>query len=196
MARRRWSGAAKRNVKRYKAYVKSLKARVKEMRKRGLEPYYDPLTKTSGETPLSYRDFNEIYIEERNDRLKEIEKGERKSLGNISSKIISDQIYELSEKQAYSIFDYMKTLSEEERKKIGFNYKNINTAIMKIREGSFVREDLSLWDKIKARRKELFELGYSKADVNGTKDKKGIISSEFFYPKEDEGDEALESEIA
>ena len=130
--------------------------------------------------PLKYRDYKEIYTEEQNDRIKEIEKGERRSLGNINAKIISDQVYELSEKQAYSIFDYMKTLSEEERAKIGFNYKNINTAIMKIREGRFVKEDLGLWEKIKLRRQELFQEGYKKADVAA------IVSNEFFYPEEEE----------
>ena len=175
MARRRWSGRAKRDVRRYNSYKSSFQKRVDRMIEEGLTPY-DAI-------PLTYREFKEMYIEEKNDRLKEIEKGERKSLGNITSKIISDQVYELSEKQAYSIFDYMKTLSEEERAKIGFNYKNINTAIMKIREGSFVREDLSLWDKIKVRREELFALGKSRTEVGD------IISSEFFYPKEDEEEE-------
>lgn len=178
MAKRRWSGKAKRNVKRYNSYLKAFKVRTNKMLKAGLTPYED--------TPLTYREYKEIYTEEYNDRIKEIAKGERKSFGNINAKIISDQVYELSEKQAYSIFDYMKTLSPEERAKIGFNYRNINTAIMKIREGSFVRQDLSLWDKIKARRKELFEMGYSKKEING---KDGIISNEFFYPKEEEEEE-------
>lgn len=172
MAKRRWSGMARRSVKRYNSYLNSFRKRVKLMRERGLTPF--------DSKELDYREYKELYTEERNDRLKEIKSGERSSLGNINSKIISDQVYELSEKQAYSIFDYMKTLSDEERKRIGFNYKNVNTAIMKIREGSFVRQDLSLWDKIKARRKELFESGKSKADVTD------IISSEFFYPKEEE----------
>ena len=153
------------------------------MWKKGLEPYYNPQTGEDGAIPLTYREYVEIYAEEKNDRVKEIEKGERKSLGNINAKIISDQVYELSEKQAYAIFDYMKTLSEEEKNSLKFNYKNINTAIMKIREGSFVRDDLSLWDKIKARREELFSQGFSKKQVNG---KDGIISHEFFYPKEEE----------
>ena len=178
MAKKRWSGAAKRFVKRYNSYRRAFKARVQKLRDQDLEPYES--------TPLSYREYKEIYTEEKNDRTKEIEKGERKSLGNINAKIISDQVYELSEKQAYSIFEYMKTLSAEERAEIGFNYKNVNTAIMRIREGSFVRQDLSLWDKIKARRKELFEQGYTKDQVNG---KNGIISSEFFYPKETEEEE-------
>lgn len=175
MAKRRWSGRAKRFVKRYNSYKRSFEARVNKMIEQGLTPY-DAI-------PLTYREFKEMYTEERNDRVKEIQKGERKSLGNINAKIISDQVYELSEKQAYAIFDYMKTLSEEERAELGFSYKNINTAIMKIREGSFVREDLSLWDKISLRRKELFQKGYSKEQVAGQ------ISNEFFYPKEEEAEE-------
>ena len=182
--RRRWSGKAKLSVKRYNAYKRAHEARVEALRKKGIEPYFNATTGEDGSVPLTYREYIEIYTEEKNDRLKEIKKGERKSLGNINSKIISDQVYELSEKQAYSIFDYMKTLSEEDRRKLNFNYKNINTAIMKIREGLFVKEDLGLWDLIKARRKELFaKLG---------KDKKAevaeIISNEFFYPEEEEAD--------
>ena len=184
--RRKWSGKAKRLVRNYNSYLKAHRKRVEQLKSRGLKPYFNESTKEDGSKPLTYREYKEIFYEERNDRVKEIEEGKRKSLGNINSKIISDQVYELSEKQAYSIFDYMKTLSEEERKALGFNYKNINTAIMKIREGSFVKQDLGLWDKIKARREELLNQGYTKKQING---KNGIISSEFFYPKEDEGEE-------
>ena len=182
--RRRWSGKAKRTVRSYNSYLKAHKKRVEQLRNKGLEPYYNASTGEDGSKPLTYREYKEIFVEERNDRLKEIEKGERKSLGNINAKIISDQVYELSEKQAYAIFDYMKTLSEEERKALKFNYKNINTAIMKIREGSFVREDLSLWDKIELRREELFKEKKSKEEV------RNIISSEFFYPVEEEEENA------
>ena len=187
MARRRWSGQAKRFVKRYNAYLRAHNARVKSLEKRGLEPYYNESTGENGAIPLTYREYKEIYLEEKNDRLKAIAEGKRSSIGNINAKIISDQVYELSEKQAYAIFDYMKTLSDDEKNSLKFNYKNINTAIMKIREGSFVRDDLSLWDKIKARREELFNQGFSKKQVNG---KDGIISHEFFYPKEEEDENA------
>ena len=184
MAKRRWSGRAKLSVKRYNAYKRAHKARVEALRRKGLEPYYNASTGEDGSIPLTYREYVEIYAEERNDRVKEIELGERRSLGNINSKIISDQVYELSEKQAYSIFDYMKTLSEEERKSLNFNFKNINTAIMKIREGTFVRSDLSLWDKIRARRDELFAQGKSKKEVAK------IVSNDFFYPEEEEQENA------
>ena len=172
--KRKWSGKAKRQYRRFLSYKKNFDKRVAKLRAKGIEPYESK--------SLNYREYKYIYGEELNDRIKEVERGERKSLGNINTKIISDQVYELSEKQAYSIFDYMKTLSEEERIKIGFNYKNINTAIMRIREGKFVREDLGLWDIIRERRKELFDQGLNKNEV------RTIVSNEFFYPEEDEED--------
>ena len=157
MARRKWSGTAKRSVKRYRAYRRSFEKRTNRMLEQGLTPY-DAI-------PLTYREYKEIYVEERNDRLKEIEKGERASIGDINSKIISDQVYELSEEQAYAIFDYMKTLSPEEREELNFSYKNINAAIAKIRQGEFVREDLDLWDIIRNERDRLFASGMNKKDV-------------------------------
>lgn len=154
MARRKWSGAAKRAVKRYNSYRRSFEKRTNKMISQGLTPY-DAI-------PLTYREYKEIYVEEKNDRIKEIEKGERSSLGDINAKIISDQVYELSEEQAYAIFDYMKTLSAEEREELNFSYKNINAAIAKIRQGDFVREDLDLWDIIQARRDNFFNLDEKK----------------------------------
>ena len=136
------------------------------MLEQGLTPY-DAI-------PLSYREYKEIYTEERNDRLKEIEKGERSSIGNLNAKIISDQVYELSEDQAYAIFDYMKTLSPEEKEALDFSYKNINAAIAKIRQGEFVKEELGLWDIIASEREKLFAEGLSKAEV------KHRISQTFF----------------
>ncbi len=146
--RRKWSGTAKRFVRRYNAYRKSFNARVDKMISQGLTPY-DAI-------PLNYRQYKEIFTEERNDRLKEIEKGERTTLGNINAKIISDQVYELSEEQAYAIFDYMKTFTPEEKESLNFSYKNINTAIARIRQGEFVKKDLGLWNIISAERDKLF----------------------------------------
>lgn len=157
MAKRRWSGAAKRAVKRYNAYRRSFDKRVNKMIESGLSPY-DGI-------PLSYREYKEIYAEERNDRIKEVEKGQRASIGDINAKIISDQVYELSEEQAYAIFDYMKTLSPEERAEIGFDYRNINKAIARLRQGDYVREELGLWDIIKDERERLLAQGLSKQEV-------------------------------
>lgn len=154
---RKWSGAAKRAVKRYNSYRKSFQKRTDRMIEQGLTPY-DAI-------PLSYREYKEIYAEERNDRIKEVERGERASLGDINAKIISDQVYELSEEQAYAIFDYMKTLSPEERADLNFSYRNINAAIAKIRQGEFVREELDLWDIIRDERERLFASGLNKKEV-------------------------------
>lgn len=157
MAKRKWSGAAKRAVKRYNAYRRSFAKRVDKMISQGLTPY-DGI-------PLTYREYKEIWAEERNDRIKEIEKGERSSLGDINAKIISDQVYELSEEQAYAIFDYMKTLSPEEREALNFDYRNINKAIAKLRQGEYVREELNLWEIIKEERDRLFASGLDKNEV-------------------------------
>lgn len=155
--KRRWSGAAKRAVRRYNAYKRSFIKRTDRMIEQGLTPY-DGI-------PLSFREYKEIYAEERNDRLKEIEKGERASIGDINAKIISDQVYELSEEQAYAIFDYMKTLSVEEKAALNFDYRNINKAIAKIRQGDYVREELGLWDIIKFERERLEKQGLKKDEI-------------------------------
>ena len=153
----KWTGKAKRSVKRYNAYKRAFNSRVDRMLEQGLTPY-DAI-------PLTYREYKELYTEEFNDRVKEVEKGERASIGNINNKLISDQVYELSEEQAYAIFDYMKTLSKEEREALNFSYRNINAAIAKIRQGDFVKEELGLWDIIAAERDKLFEAGMSKKEV-------------------------------
>ena len=153
----KWSGQAKRFVKRYNSYRRNFNKRVNKMIDSGLTPY-DAI-------PLNYREYKAIYTEERNDRVKEVEKGERSSVGDINAKIISDQVYELSEEQAYAIFKYMKTLSPEEKAELNFSYRNINAAIAKIREGQFVKEELGLWDIIKDERERLFAEGLSKKEV-------------------------------
>lgn len=168
MARRKWSGQAKRTIRRYNAYRRSFQKRTDKMISQGLTPY-DAI-------PLSYREYKEIYSEERNDRLKEIEKGERTSLGDINAKIISDQVYELSEEQAYAIFDYMKTLSAEERAQLNFSYKNINAAIAKIRQGEFVKEELGLWDIIQNKRESLFNLNEADRSMLIEKWRKKLLS--------------------
>lgn len=142
--------------KRYNAYLKNFYKRRDKLLEEGITPY-DGL-------PKKMKDFKELYLEYKNDRVKEVEKGERASVGNISGVIISDQLYELSEEQAYGIFDYMKTLSPEEKEKLNFDYKNINAAIAKIRAGDFVREQLGLWNLIENKRAELFGLDKESKD--------------------------------
>lgn len=165
-------------AKKYAQYRKSFFTRKRSLKKKyGLEPYR--------ETPVTFSKFQTAYAAERNDRIDDIEEGKRKKIGNINEKLVSDSIYEISEKKAYAILEYMKSLNEDEKKALGFNfsYKNMNALIAKIRQGQFAETNLGLWEKIKARRKELFEMGYTKAEIGG---KHGIISNEFFYPEEEQ----------
>lgn len=148
--KRKWSGASKRSVRRYRAYRRELEARADKMIEKGLTPF-DAI-------PLSYREYKEQYLMYLNDRQKEIEKGERRSVGNINAKIVSDQVYELSEDQAYAIFDYIKKMDPEERRSIDFSFRNINEAIAKIRQGEFVKEDLGLWEVIEVERESLLNM--------------------------------------
>ena len=159
MAKRKWSGQAKRAVKKYNTYVKKLEERKRFIRLRGYEPYSKllPSGKLTSDK-LTYKQWRTIYTEELNDRKKEIAEGERKSIGDINAKIISGQVYELSEAQAKSIFDYLRGLPEKEKEKIDFSYKDINEAMLKIRQGDFIREDLGLWDAIRSRREQLFKM--------------------------------------
>ena len=156
--------------RKYKAYVKGLIKRADSMINRGLTPH-DAI-------PAKFRDWEIAYTAERNDRIDEVQSGERASIGDINAKLISDQVYELSEAKAYAIFEYMKTLSPEEREGLNFSFKNINVAIAKIRTGEFVSDELGLWDKIRDLRAKLFEEGKSKEEV------RKIVSQTFFYPKE------------
>ena len=148
--------------RKYKAYVKGLIKRADSMINRGLTPH-DAI-------PAKFRDWEIAYTAERNDRIDEVQSGERASIGDINAKLISDQVYELSEAKAYAIFEYMKTLSPEEKEGLNFSFKNINFAIAKIRTGEFV--------KIRDLRARLFEEGKSKEEV------RKIVSQTFFYPKE------------
>ncbi len=158
-------------AKKYRQYKRDYYKKVDEMISNGLTPV-DAI-------PANYRDFKVAYAAKRNDRFDDIAQGKRKNIGNINKALISDGVYELSEKQAYSILDYLKeNTTTADRKRLGISLQNINLAIAKIRQGDWVDEDLGLWDAIKARRAQLFDAGFSKKDV------KAIISQEFFYPKE------------
>lgn len=143
--------------RRYKQYLDKFYKRSDKMISEGLTPY-DGI-------PLKFKNYKELFLEEKNDRSKEIKEGKRSSMGDINSQLISNQLYELSEEQAYAIFDYMKTLSPEEREALDFDTRNINKAIAKIRQGEFVSKGLGLWDIIREERERLFGEGLSKKEV-------------------------------
>ena len=145
--------------KRYARFKQYYRTQRKLIHRRGFETYIE----REGEKILTKTEFKEQYIALMNDRKKEIESGQRKTVGNIEKALSSMQAYELSESKAYAILDFLKKYRDEDE--IEYSAKNINELLMKIRTGSWIREDVGLWDKIKRYREDLFASGMSKADV-------------------------------
>lgn len=155
---KKWSKARRESFrvgKRYAAYKKSYQRRETILAKKGYTMYDQQM--------LSKTEYKEMYQATLNDRKKEVKSGERRSVGNINEAIVSMQAYELSEKSAYAIFDFL----EQNKEKYGLEYdtSNINDMIMKIRQGEWLREDVQIWDLITDYRSDLFDKGYSKAQV-------------------------------
>lgn len=155
---KRWSKARRASFrvgKRYAAYKKAYLKRQALLEKKGYSMYDQQiLTKT---------EYKEMYQATLNDRKKEVKSGERKSVGNINEAIVSMQAYELSEKSAYAIFDFLETKKDE--LDIEYDTKNINDLIMKIRQGEWLREDVGIWDLIRDYRSDLFDKGLTKEEV-------------------------------
>lgn len=150
----------------YNRYKKAYLKRKEVLNRSGYEMYDEMLSKT---------EYREIRLATINDRKREIAAGERKSIGNINAAIVSDQAYELSEKSAYAIFDFLETKRDE--LDIEYDTRNINKLIMKIREGSWLKEDVGLWDLIREYRADLFSQGMTAAEVRHT------VSQTFFGSK-------------
>ena len=108
----------------------------------------------------------------RNTLKERIRRGERKSVGDVNKALVSEQAYELSEEQGYAIFNFLK----ENADKYGIEYstKNINSILIQIRQGEWLREEVGLWDLIRDYRKDLFSQGLSKEEVRQQ------VSSTFF----------------
>lgn len=152
--RRAYNRAYYRTKKAYKAYVKLYQSRERMLESKGYSMYDEMLTFTEYKTAAP----------EMRQTLKEkVKRGERKSVGSVNRSLVSEQAYELSEEQGFAIFDFLRTNAEKYG--IDFDYSNINSALMQIREGSWLREDVGIWDMIRDYRQELFDKGFSKEDV-------------------------------
>lgn len=114
-------------------------------------------------SPYTFRDFKDQYQLTRNTLKEEVEMGERERVGSVITEMINDQAYELSSAKARGIANY---LIKEERQMLidkglivpdgATNAEGKPVARIKmknlellIRQGSFVREDVGLWDEIK-----------------------------------------------
>lgn len=155
---KKWSKARRTSFrvgKRYAAYKKAYLKRQALLEKKGYSMYDQQI--------LTRTEYKEMYQATLNDRKKEVKSGERKSVGNINEAIVSMQAYELSEKSAYAIFDFLETKKDE--LDIEYDTKNINDLIMKIRQGEWLREDVGIWDLIRDYRSDLFDKGLTKEEV-------------------------------
>ena len=156
---KRWSKARRESFrvgKRYAEYKKEYYKREAILAKEGLVMYDD-------KGILSKTEYKEMYQAVLNDRKKEVKSGERRSVGNINKAIVSQQAYELSEQSGYAIFDLIRTKGEELN--IELDTSNINKALIKIRQGEWLREDVGIWEIIKEYRADLFDKKYSKKEV-------------------------------
>lgn len=152
-----------RSKRSYNKYVDLYRKREAMLAERGYEMYDEMLTFTEYKTAAP---------EMRNTLKERIRRGERKSVGDINKALVSEQAYELSEEQGYAIFNFLK----ENAAKYGVEYstKNINSILIQIRQGEWLREEVGLWDLIRDYRKDLFSQGLSKEEVRQQ------VSSTFF----------------
>lgn len=103
----------------------------------------------------TFTQYKENVLEMRNTLKIRVAKGRIKRIGSVNAALVNDQAYELSEEQAYSIFDFLK----QNRKKYDIDVsfiKNINSALMKIRQGEWLNSDVGLWDMIKDYRRDAY----------------------------------------
>ena len=125
--------------KAYNKYKELYKKKKKLLNKKGYE-MADPL--------YNFTQYKELALEMRTTLEKRVAKGRIKRIGSVNAALVNDQAYELSEEQAYSIFDFLKQNKEKYDIDVSF-IKNINAAIMKIRQGEWLNSDVGLWDMIK-----------------------------------------------
>ena len=103
----------------------------------------------------TFTQYKENVLEMRNTLKIRVAKGRIKRIGSVNAALVNDQAYELSEEQAYSIFDFLKQNREKYDIDVSF-IKNINAALMKIRQGEWLNSDVGLWDMIRDYRKDAY----------------------------------------
>lgn len=103
----------------------------------------------------TFTQYKENVLEMRNTLKERVKRGRIKRIGSVNNALVNDQAYKLSEEQAYAIFDFIKQNKDKYDIDVSF-IKNINTALMKIRQGEWLNADVGLWDMIRDYRKEEF----------------------------------------
>lgn len=99
---KRQAKKAARNVSEtntYAGYLNKYKAEKRYLADRGFN---------IPQTPLTEREWEARYKAFYNTRKREIAKGKRKNIGDINKKIVDEQYYFLSDKQAESLMDFLR----------------------------------------------------------------------------------------
>ena len=130
--------------------------------------FYDPNEITS------FKVFKDQYLMKRNDLKMDVEEGKRERIGSVVNEIINDQAYELSAPKARAVADYLmreevgilvqKGIAEQyidEEGKVQYALLKPKKLELMIREGSFVREEVGLWDEIRDYYNILRSKGYT-----------------------------------
>ena len=144
----------------YKKYSDLYDAKVAFMNKKGYT-MHDPKKYT-------YTEYKTEVLKMRKTLQDKEEKGKIKRIPNVINSLVNDQAYKLSEEQAYAIFGFIKENKEKYNINASF-IKNINSAIMKIRQGEWLEEDVGLYTMIKDYRKEAFDKYNELAEKNPDK---------------------------
>ena len=146
--------------------------------------FYDP------EEITSFKVFKDVYFMKRNDLRMDVEEGDRERVGSVVNEIINDQAYELSANKSRAIADYLmreekgllreKGLLVERRNEQGelVEYLKAKKLDLLIREGSFVKYDVGLWDEIR----DYYQLLRDKG-LSGREAKAAISHTYFKSPK-------------
>lgn len=157
----------------YQRYLETFDKRVAYMEKRGLVP--------SDGIPKNYDEFVQAYNEYKSDLKKEVLKGERTQIGNIVSRMVSDQVYDMSSEQYEATIQAVQEWNAshpDNQVSLPENF-NPNSIYwqMQIRQGDYLRNQ-GWWDMITDKRVELFKK-YAK-DPNAKEKVRKEISRIFY----------------
>lgn len=155
--------------KEFKLYKEKFAARKKAAGKRG----FRMVEGEEVQTYSTFSDFKNQYLLTRNSLREEVEMGERERVGSVITEMINDQAYELSAAKARGVARYLLEneaplleqkglittyIDEEGNEQRSVKSRKLN---LLIRQGSFVREEVGLWEEIKDFYKTLINEGYT-----------------------------------
>ena len=110
-----------------------------------------------------FNEFKQYYYVTRNSLKEEVEMGERTRVGSVITEMVNDQAYELSSAKARAVADYLirnerefliekgiiiPNAIETEEGGLTDMIKARNLRLL-IRQGSFIKEEVGLWEEIK-----------------------------------------------